>query len=63
MKEIEKAWKLVDVSQEKESRSKEVIDQLQYEMDQLQAMVKEKSGIGITEYRYVTNTCNYCRGH
>ncbi|XP_065184349.1 cilia- and flagella-associated protein 58-like [Sycon ciliatum] len=49
-KEIEKAWKLVDVSQEKESRSKEVIDQLQYEMDQLQAMVKEKSGIGITEY-------------
>ena len=43
-KEIEKAWKMVDASHEKEVRAKETIQQLQEEITNLSQLVEQGAG-------------------
>lgn len=51
-KEIEKAWKMVDTAHEKESRSKETIQQLKREATTLQQLVEQ--GTALTQGHEVT---------
>eukprot|EP01137_Pigoraptor_chileana_P008977 Opistho-2@56553 len=46
-KEIEKAWKMVDASHEKEGRAKEAISQLKTEIANLSKMVEQGAGFSI----------------
>uniref|UniRef100_A0A061SN17 Flagellar associated protein n=1 Tax=Tetraselmis sp. GSL018 TaxID=582737 RepID=A0A061SN17_9CHLO len=48
-KEIEKAWKMVDASHEKESRAKETIQQLKLEIANLTRLVEQGAGFGLGE--------------
>ena len=43
-KEIEKAWKMVDASHDKEARAKETIQQLKLETSNLSKLVERGSG-------------------
>ncbi len=44
-KEIEKAWKMVDASHEKEQRAKETIQQLKMEIANLSRLVEQGAGL------------------
>ena len=44
-KEIEKAWKMVDASNEKEQRAKETIQQLKMEIANLSRLVEQGAGL------------------
>eukprot|EP01135_Chromosphaera_perkinsii_P000050 Nk52_evm1s24 gene=Nk52_evmTU1s24 len=46
-KEIEKAWKMVDSSHEKEARAKDAIDQLKQEINNLSKLVEQGTGASI----------------
>merc|ERR1719377_471286 len=46
-KEIEKAWKMVDASHEKELRAKETIQQLKLEISNLSRLVEQGAGLSI----------------
>eukprot|EP00002_Diphylleia_rotans_P004987 TRINITY_DN1392_c1_g3_i1.p1 TRINITY_DN1392_c1_g3~~TRINITY_DN1392_c1_g3_i1.p1 ORF type:complete len:887 (-),score=260.76 TRINITY_DN1392_c1_g3_i1:165-2825(-) len=46
-KEIEKAWKMVDASHEKEARAKETIQQLKLEISNLSKLVEQGAGLTI----------------
>jgi len=46
-KEIEKAWKMVDASHEKEARAKETIQQLKLEIANLSRLVEQGAGRGL----------------
>lgn len=46
-KEIEKAWKLVDASHEKEARAKETIQQLKLEIANLSRLVEQGAGLSL----------------
>ncbi len=48
-KEIEKAWKLVDASHEKEAKAKETIQQLKMEISNLARLVEQGSGLAMGE--------------
>ncbi len=48
-KEIEKAWKLVDASHEKEAKAKETIQQLKLEISNLTRLVEQGSGLAMGE--------------
>ncbi|DBB05834.1 hypothetical protein WJX82_007880 [Trebouxia sp. C0006] len=48
-KEVEKAWKLVDASHEKEARAKDMISQLKLEMNNLTRLVEAGAGLSIGE--------------
>jgi peptidoglycan hydrolase CwlO-like protein len=48
-KEMEKTWKLVYVSQEKESRAKETIGQLKEEMSNLSKLVERGAGLSLNQ--------------
>ena len=46
-REIEKAWKMVDASHEKESRAKETISQLKTETSNLSRLVEQGTGLSV----------------
>merc|ERR1719253_777229 len=46
-KEIEKAWKMVDASHEKEQRAKETIQQLKLEITNLSRLVEQGAGLSL----------------
>eukprot|EP00164_Ancoracysta_twista_P002083 GFYU01002746.1.p1 GENE.GFYU01002746.1~~GFYU01002746.1.p1 ORF type:complete len:871 (-),score=408.33 GFYU01002746.1:57-2669(-) len=46
-KEIEKAWKMVDASHEKEARAKETIHQLKLEISNLSRLVEQGAGLSL----------------
>jgi len=46
-REIEKAWKMVDASHEKESRAKETISQLKTEIANLSRLVEQGAGLSV----------------
>ncbi|MEW5313648.1 MAG: hypothetical protein WDW38_005199 [Sanguina aurantia] len=48
-KEIEKAWKMVDASHEKEAKAKETIQQLKIEIANLTRLVEQGSGLALGE--------------
>lgn len=48
-KEIEKAWKMVDASHEKEARAKETISHLKMEISNLTRLVEQGAGISLGE--------------
>jgi hypothetical protein len=48
-KEVEKAWKMVDASHEKEARAKETICQLKLEITNLTRLVEQGAGISLGE--------------
>lgn len=48
-KEVEKAWKMVDASHEKEARAKETISQLKLEISNLTSLVEQGAGISLGE--------------
>ncbi|GMH32197.1 hypothetical protein BSKO_00031 [Bryopsis sp. KO-2023] len=48
-KEIEKAWKMVDASHEKEARAKETIQQLKMEISNLTRLVEQGAGLTLGE--------------
>lgn len=48
-KEIEKAWKMVDASHEKEAKAKETITQLKMEIANLTRLVEQGSGLALGE--------------
>lgn len=48
-KEIEKAWKMVDASHEKEARAKETIQQLKLEIANLTKLVEQGAGLAVGE--------------
>lgn len=48
-KEIEKAWKMVDASHEKEARAKETIQQLKLEISNLTRLVEQGAGMSLGE--------------
>ena len=45
--EIEKAWKMVDSSHEKEARAKETISQLKTEISNLSRLVEQGAGLSV----------------
>jgi hypothetical protein len=47
--EFEKAWKLVEVSQERENKSKEVIDNLKAEVSTLSRLVEQGGALALTQ--------------
>jgi hypothetical protein len=52
-KEIEKAWKLVDASHEKEARAKETIQQLKLEITNLSRLVEQGAGLSLGQEQTV----------
>jgi len=48
-KEIEKAWKMVEASHEKEARAKDTIQQLKLEIQNLSKLVEQGAGLGVSE--------------
>ena len=48
-KEIEKAWKMVEASHEKEARAKDTIQQLKLEIGNLTKLVEQGAGLGVSE--------------
>ncbi len=46
-KEVEKAWKLIDVAKEKEEKARGIIQQLRTEITNLQQIVEKGSGLSI----------------
>lgn len=48
-KEIEKAWKMVDASHEKEARARETISHLKMEISNLTRLVEQGAGISLGE--------------
>ena len=48
-KEIEKAWKMVEASHEKEARAKDTISQLKAEIQNLSKLVEQGAGLGVSE--------------
>jgi len=52
-REIEKAWKMVDASHEKESRAKETISQLKTETSNLSRLVEQGTGLSIGQEKTV----------
>merc|ERR1719253_459977 len=46
-KEIEKAWKMVDASHDKEARAKETIQQLKLEIGNLSRLVEQGAGLSL----------------
>ena len=53
-REIEKAWKMVDVSHEKEARAKETISQLKIEISNLSRLVEQGAGLSMGQESQVT---------
>eukprot|EP00291_Cryptomonas_curvata_P003512 CAMPEP_0172182760 /NCGR_PEP_ID=MMETSP1050-20130122/18581_1 /TAXON_ID=233186 /ORGANISM="Cryptomonas curvata, Strain CCAP979/52" /LENGTH=858 /DNA_ID=CAMNT_0012856247 /DNA_START=81 /DNA_END=2653 /DNA_ORIENTATION=+ len=58
-KEIEKAWKMVDASHEKEQRAKETIQQLKLEITNLSRLVEQGAGLTLGQ----ENTVNELSKH
>jgi chromosome segregation ATPase len=52
-KEIEKAWKMVDASHEKEIRAKETIQQLKEEISNLSRLVEQGAGLNVGQENMV----------
>merc|ERR1719482_215843 len=57
MKEIERAWKMVEASHEKEQRAKETIHNLKIEISNLSRLVEQGAGLSINQ----ENTVNSLR--
>eukprot|EP00976_Prorocentrum_cordatum_P113342 1195683-Prorocentrum_minimum.AAC.12 len=55
-KEIEKAWKMVDGSHEKEARAKETIQQLKLEIANLSRLVEQGAGLSLGQEQTVRRT-------
>ena len=53
-REIEKAWKMVDASHEKEARAKETIGQLKTEISNLSRLVEQGAGLSVGQENTVT---------
>ena len=50
-REIEKAWKMVDSSHDKEARAKETISQLKTEISNLSRLVEQGTGLSLGQAR------------
>ena len=50
-REIEKAWKMVDASHDKEARAKETISQLKTEISNLSRLVEQGTGLSLGQAR------------
>ena len=57
-KEIEKAWKMVDASHEKEVRAKETIQKLKMEIANLSKLVEQGAGLSIGQDNTVQELIN-----
>merc|ERR1719482_1919262 len=55
MKEIERAWKMVEASHEKEQRAKETIHNLKIEISNLSRLVEQGAGLSINQENTVSN--------
>lgn len=53
--EIEKAWKMVDASHEKEARAKETISQLKTEISNLSRLVEQGAGLSVGQVHIVVH--------
>ena len=56
-REIEKAWKMVDASHEKEARAKETIGQLKTEIQNLSRLVEQGAGLSVGQENTVNELC------
>merc|ERR1719174_1079936 len=54
-KEIERAWKMVEASHEKEQRAKETIHSLKSEITNLSKLVEQGAGLSINQENMVSN--------
>merc|ERR1719389_515098 len=54
-KEIERAWKMVEASHEKEQRAKETIHNLKTEISNLSRLVEQGAGLSINQENMVNN--------
>lgn len=54
-KEVEKAWKLIDVAKDKEEKARGIIQQLRTEIANLQQIVEKGSGLSIGQDNTVHN--------
>merc|ERR1711959_683185 len=54
-KEIERAWKMVEASHEKEQRTKETIHNLKVEISNLSRLVEQGAGLSINQENTVNN--------
>merc|ERR1719253_2550075 len=54
-KEIERAWKMVEASHEKEQRAKETIHNLKIEISNLSRLVEQGAGLSINQENTVSN--------
>merc|ERR1712159_191646 len=54
-KEIERAWKMVEASHEKEQRAKETIHNLKVEIGSLSKLVEQGAGMSINQENMVNN--------
>jgi methylphosphotriester-DNA--protein-cysteine methyltransferase len=54
-KEVEKAWKLIDVAKEKEDKARQIIQSLRTEIANLQQIVEKGSGLSIGQDNTVHN--------
>merc|ERR1711937_943741 len=54
-KEIERAWKMVEASHEKEQRAKETIHNLKIEISNLGRLVEQGAGLSINQENTVNN--------
>ena len=51
--EIEKLWKMVDTSHEKESKARDTINSLKVEISNLTALVEQGAGLGLPDNKYI----------
>jgi chromosome segregation ATPase len=54
-REIERAWKMVEASHEKEQRAKDTISNLKHEITQLSKLVEQGAGLSINQENTVNN--------
>ena len=62
-REIEKAWKMVDASHEKEARAKETISQLKSEISNLSRLVEQGAGLSMGQESQVNERAPHCTPH
>ena len=62
-REIEKAWKMVDASHEKEARAKETISQLKSEISNLSRLVEQGAGLSMGQESQVNERAPDCTPH
>lgn len=51
--EIEKLWKMVDTSHEKESKARDTINSLKVEISNLTSLVEQGAGLGLPDSKYI----------